>query len=558
MRYADICMKDLSLRDYQQEAKEKIFSQWDHVDNVMYQMPTGTGKTRLFTSIIRDISVWGLRSNNRPRILIVAHRTELIVQIHRSLNKYHVSHGVIAGCLKSERKLAEPVQIASIQTITSCSNKNIAENLNIDFIIIDEAHHAIANSYKKLWNYYPESKKLGVTATPWRMNGCGFTEIFDVLIPSMPIADFLKQGWLSSYQYFSIPANSSIEASIAGIKDFDRSGDYKVNAMEQVLDNDHIRAQLLDSYKQLAYKKKGIIYSISRAHSEHICAQYRNIGVKIVNIDSETPEKIREQYVEDFKKGEIDIIVNVDIFSEGFDCPDIEFIQLARPTKSLVKYIQQVGRGLRKNGDKHCIILDNVGMYNHFGLPDSDHNWEDYFYGKTIALPSPKINSEREPAYVISRERDLSEGSERMLLIQNVELSSPEQHCRIRDNVDISVPKPVNDSQDSGNGLSQISFSVKSNPFFSSKYMIEENESGYFISNLKTCERCFLFEYGHNRTGQISIKKIDNTNYSIIRTIPFGLGTKPKNMLLGTIRKEGQIIKIKPCVGSCCSEISFS
>ena len=558
MKYADICMKDLSLRDYQQEAKEKIFSQWDHVDNVMYQMPTGTGKTRLFTSIIRDISVWGLRSNNRPRILIVAHRTELIVQIHRSLKKYHVSHGVIAGCLKGERKLAEPVQIASIQTITSSSNRNIAENLNIDFIIIDEAHHAIANSYKKLWSYYPESKKLGVTATPWRMNGCGFTEIFDVLIPSMPIADFMKKGWLSSYQYFSIPANSGIEASIAGIKDFDKSGDYKVNAMERVLDNDHIRAQLLDSYKQLAFKKKGIIYSISRTHSEHICVQYRNIGVRIVNIDSETPEKIREQYVEDFKNGFIDIIVNVDIFSEGFDCPDIEFIQLARPTKSLVKYLQQVGRGLRKNGDKHCIILDNVGMYNHFGLPDSDHPWEDYFYGKTNPLPTSNTSSERDFTDVIYRERDLSEGSERMLLIQNIEFPSPEQTDQIQDNVDISVPKPVNDSQDSVNILPHNSFSVKSNPFFSSKFIIEENELGYFIANLKTRERCFLFEYGHNKTGQISIKRIDGSNYSIIRTIPFGLGTKPKNMLLGTIRKEGQIIKIKPCVSGRRSEISFS
>ena len=558
MKYADICMNDLSLREYQQEAKKKIFSQWDHVDNVMYQMPTGTGKTRLFTSIIRDISVWGLRNNNRPRILIVAHRTELIIQIHRSLNKYHVSHGVIAGCLKSERKLAEPVQIASIQTITSSSNRNIAENLNIDFIIIDEAHHAIANSYKQLWKFYPESKKLGVTATPWRMNGSGFTEIFDVLIPSMSIADFMKQGWLSSYQYFSIPANCSIEASIASIKDFDKSGDYKVNAMERVLDNDHIRAQLLDSYKQLAFKKKGIIYSISRAHSEHICAQYRSIGVRIVNIDSETPEKIREQYVEEFKDGNIDIIVNVDIFSEGFDCPDIEFIQLARPTKSLVKYIQQVGRGLRKNGDKHCIILDNVGMYNHFGLPDFDHPWEDYFYGKTIPLPISKNITERESADVICRERDLSEGSERMLLIQNAVFSSPEQNDQIQGDVDISVPEPVNDSQVFGNELSQNSFSVKSKPFFSTKYMIEENESGYFIVNLKTCERSFLFEYGHNKTGQISIKKIDRTNYSIIRTIPFGLGTKPKNMLLGTIRKDGQIIKIKPCVGGRRSEISFS
>ena len=553
--YSDICMKDLSLRDYQQEAKEKIFSQWDRVDNVMYQMPTGTGKTRLFTSIIRDISVWGLRHNDRPRILIVAHRTELIVQIHRSLNKYRVNHGVIAGCLKEERKLSEPVQIASIQTITSSSNRAIAENLNVDFIIIDEAHHAIANSYKKLWSYYPTSKKLGVTATPWRMNGAGFTDIFDVLVPSMPISEFMKKGWLSPYQYYSIPPNSNIESSIENIKDFDRSGDYKVNAMERILDNDHIRAQLLNSYTQLALNKKGIIYSISRTHSEHICAQYQKIGVRIVNIDSETPEKVREKYVSDFQNGDIDIIVNVDIFSEGFDCPDIEFIQLARPTKSLVKYVQQVGRGLRRNGDKHCIILDNVGMYSHFGLPDANHPWEEYFNGTASPQPTVSSHSSCHIEDCLSRERDLSEGSEQMLLIQNADYN-----CSIGKDNDFQVSK---DGQNDNNGLipedvaETEHYVVRSAPFFSSRYVIEENESGYCIVNLKSQERRFLFQEGHHKIGSISIKKMGPNEYTIMRVLPFGQGTKPKTMLLGTIKKDGMIVKIKPYVGRDSQEISF-
>ena len=116
-----------------------------------YQMPTGTGKTRLFTSIIRDINVWGLRNGQRLRILIIAHRSELIEQIDRSLNKYHVTHGIIAGAFKDKRNLSLPVQVASIQTITHASNEHIARHLDVDFIIIDEAHHAVANSYTKLW-----------------------------------------------------------------------------------------------------------------------------------------------------------------------------------------------------------------------------------------------------------------------------------------------------------------------------------------------------------------------------------------------------------------------
>ena len=398
--YCSICMKDLSLRDYQQKAKEKIFSHWNYVNDIMYQMPTGTGKTRLFTSIIRDVNVWGLRTGKKQHILIIAHRSELIEQIDRSLNKYHVSHGIIAGgVFKEKRDLTQSVQVASIQTISHGSNYNLAQNLNIDFIIIDEAHHAVATSYNKLWQLYPEAKKLGVTATPWRMNNRGFKSNFEVFIPSMSIRDFMKKGWLAPYKYYSIPFNSSLIKSIDEIKDFDIEGDYKVSALENIMDNDHIRAQLLNSYKQFALGKKGIIYSISRSHSEHICAQYRASGIQIVSIDSETPARKREMLVNDFKNGLIDIIVNVDIFSEGFDCPDIEFIQLARPTKSLVKYIQQVGRGLRKNGDKECLILDNVALYKSFGLPDEDWNWVAFFEGEEskVSVPARPPSAPRTP-----------------------------------------------------------------------------------------------------------------------------------------------------------------
>ena len=358
--YNEFCQKDVTLRDYQQLAKKEIFGKWNCVDNILYQMPTGTGKTRLFTSIIRDINVWGLRHNIKYRILIIAHRNELVEQSSRSLDKYHIKHGILAGAMKDKRDLTQPIQVASIQTITHPSNRSLIEELQFDFIIIDEAHHAVANSYQKLWKLCPHSKKLGVTATPWRMNNSGFTQIFDVYIPSMSIKEFIQKGWLAAYQYYSIPNSSEIIKSIESIRDFDLEGDYKSSALTQIFDTSKIRAQLYNSYVKIAFGKKGIIYSISREHSEHICTQYRRHNIAIENIDSETPAKVRENIIKAFKNGEIDIIVNVDIFSEGFDCPDIEFIQLARPTKSLVKYLQQVGRGLRKNGNKRCIILGTV------------------------------------------------------------------------------------------------------------------------------------------------------------------------------------------------------
>ena len=418
--YKDIARIDRSLRPYQQAAKEEIFAAWDDYKNVMFQMPTGTGKTRLFTSIISDIKAWGILNNKDIKILIIAHRVELIEQISENLDKYRVSHGIIAG--GKTRNLRPQVQVASIQTISHRTNINIAKSLAVDYIIIDEAHHSLANSYKLLWNLYPESKKLGVTATPWRMNHQGFTSIYEKLILSKQIKDFIKEGWLSPYSYFSISNASRVSQEISNINEFDIEGDYKISALERVMDQSPIRANLLKSYLTLAKGKKGIIYSVSRKHSDHICEEYRQAGINIVRIDSETPRDERRLFVQRFKKGLIDIIVNVDIFSEGFDCPDIEFIQLARPTKSLVKFLQQVGRGLRPTANKcKCIILDNVGAYWEFDLPDADRVWETEFVGELEPKRKRRSSVGRNPAII---ERSFDEGSDELCLIEDIQENS--------------------------------------------------------------------------------------------------------------------------------------
>lgn len=419
--YKEYCKIDHSLRPYQQKAKEQIFSAWDECNNVMFQMPTGTGKTRLFSSIIRDIKNWGVFNSTEVRILIIAHRIELIDQISENLERYKVSHGIIAG--GKQRDLRHSVQVASVQTITHKSNQDLAEGLNVDFIIIDEAHHSVANSYKKLWQFYPNAKKLGVTATPWRMNNRGFQDIFDTLILSEPIIKFIEQGWLAPYNYYSINNNSSIQRDINSITEFDIEGDYKISALENCMDTFSVRAQLLNSYLKFAKGKKGIIYSISRKHSDHICEEFKKAGVNIVRIDSLTPKDERKIYVDRFKQGLIDIIVNVDIFSEGFDCPDIEFIQLARPTKSLVKYLQQVGRGLRPTRDKsRCIILDNVGLHFTFGLPNAERNWVESFEGDLTNARHKSSSSVLLPVEELDGE--FAEGDDEMLLIEGVENNS--------------------------------------------------------------------------------------------------------------------------------------
>ena len=418
--FMNICTADDSLRLYQQKAKREIFNAWDYVDNVMFQMPTGTGKTRLFTSIIKDINEYWHLHPVSARILVIAHRTELIDQISRNLTRYSISHNIIASGKRVIHPFKVNVFLASIQTLTHSANLDFAKKIDAKFIIIDEAHHALATTYKKLWDLYPHSRKLGVTATPWRMNHSGFIDLFDKLILSMPVKQFIEQGYLSTYKYYSIKSDSYVQRAINKLE-FDKFGDYKEASMEEKMDTGSIRAQLLSSYKTYANGKKGIVYAINITHAKHICEEYKKIGLTAVSIDSKTPSSERESLVNQFKRGDIDVIVNVDIFSEGFDCPDIEFIQLARPTRSLVKYLQQVGRGLRKvEGKESCVILDNVGMYVRFGLPDAQRHWKYHFSGHEIseAPTSSRVGTGR------SREIDMSEGEEDMVLIQEVESTS--------------------------------------------------------------------------------------------------------------------------------------
>ena len=540
--YNEFCQKDITLRDYQQLAKEEIFSKWNRVDNILYQMPTGTGKTRLFTSIIRDISIWGLRHNINYRILIIAHRSELIEQSSRSLDKYRIKHGVLAGTMKDKRDLTQAIQVASIQTITHPANQCLIDDLKFDFIIIDEAHHAVANSYQKLWEYCPDAKKLGVTATPWRMNNSGFAQIFDAYIPSMSIKDFIQKGWLATYQYYSIPTSSELVKSIESIREFDIEGDYKNSALVEVCDTSRIRAQLYDSYEKNVLGKKGIIYSISREHSEHICLQYRSRGVAIENIDSKTPAKVREKVIQAFRNGEIDIIVNVDIFSEGFDCPDIEFIQLARPTKSLVKYIQQVGRGLRKNGDKKCIILDNVGMYSRFGLPDEERDWESFFYGEEIETTSTKGYSRNNGSLREYVETDLSEGNEEMILIQDLEM--PKVVEEVVEETSTVIPVIPTEDISTHTTDNIYHFSIKSKTFNSGKYFIEENENGFFIVNARNQNKMLLTTMKTMRGGVIIVKKEPSRkSFTIIKTLSSTNINSSMSRIIGTINKEGLLLK---------------
>ena len=343
-------------------------------------------------------------------------------------------------------------------------------------IVIDEAHHALAKTYKGMWDRFPKAKFLGLTATPCRLNGKGFTDLFDVLVQSWSVPEFISKGRLATYDFVSIKSDGVTQGLIDSLQKRGADGDYQNKEMDRVLNKKPSIERLYKSFEKYGKDRKGIVYAINISHANAIAEFYREHGIAAVAIDSKTPSSLRKELIERFKyssfskthpssltlKGgstafpkplspqgtgdvtapprrseplrskdggpskvspdcagwdrlgatclraadgaaPIQVLVNVDIFSEGFDCPDIEFVQLARPTLSLAKYLQMVGRGLRvARGKKSCVMIDNVGLYRVFGLPSQVWNWNAMFEGKL------KVGKKKETA----KERAFFLGSE--------------------------------------------------------------------------------------------------------------------------------------------------
>ncbi|MGM9702069.1 MAG: DEAD/DEAH box helicase [Prevotella sp.] len=428
------------LRDYQIEICERVREAFKKHRSVMMQMPTGTGKTVVLAELVRQF----LHDNTNRTVVIVAHRRELVEQIQQTLIKVlsfenspvpsypkeglHLSpkssllrredlkpgrlglykqtslrpQGVArelptqynCDCLCAKGAAAH-IEVQSIQWLSQNNNKVLKKP---DLVIVDEAHHAVAKTYRQLWDAWPEARFLGLTATPYRLSGEGFTDLFDMLVDSWTVKRFIAEGWLSAFDYYSIRPESDDQKLIDNLKKRGADGDFQMKELHETLDVAPCIERLFESFERFAYDKKGIVYAIDIAHAEHIAEYYREQGVAAYAISSKTPMDVRKHIIDIFresssfenhppspslplKKG-LQVLVSVDLFSEGFDCPDVEFIQMARPTLSLAKYLQMVGRGLRtRKGKECCTIIDNVGLYRRFGLPSGERNWGMYFGG---------------------------------------------------------------------------------------------------------------------------------------------------------------------------------
>ncbi len=404
-------MKKIELFDYQEDMKARIEKALCLHRSVMAQMPTGTGKTYLLTAVIDSF----VRANPKAKVWIVAHRRELVSQIDETVRKFHSYSSATSSLLSS-------VKAMSIQWLMRHYDE-IEEEPGL--IVIDEAHHALAKTYKEMWERFPKAKFLGLTATPCRLNGKGFTDLFDVLVQSWGVPEFISKGRLATYDFVSIKSDGVTQRLIDSLQKRGADGDYQNKEMDMLLNKKPSIERLYRSLEEYGKDRKGIVYAINISHAQKITKLYQEHGVKAIAIDSKTPATERQQDIEAFKKGDIQVLVNVDIFSEGFDCPDVEFVQLARPTLSLAKYLQMVGRGLRvAKGKKNCVIIDNVGLYRVFGLPSQVWNWNAMFEGKLKVGKKKETPKERE-FFLMSKVQDdipIHPDSEMMMVMSHEEL----------------------------------------------------------------------------------------------------------------------------------------
>ena len=557
-------MKEIKLFDYQEDMKERIEKALRLHRSVMAQMPTGTGKTVLLASVVESF----LREHSNCKVWIVAHRRELVSQIRETIervfSKTHPSSLTLKGgstafpkplspqgtgdvtalrcseplrskvggpskvspcCLSAgaSKEASEclpdclsastfnvPIKAVSIQWLSKHYDE-IEEEPGM--IVIDEAHHALAKTYKEMWERFPKAKFLGLTATPCRLNGKGFTDLFDVLVQSWGVPEFISKGRLATYDFVSIKSDGVTQRLIDSLQKRGADGDYQNKEMDMLLNKKPSIERLYQSLEEFGKDRKGIVYAINISHANAIAEFYREHGIAAVAIDSKTPASERRMLIERFKSSSlsfskthpssltlkggstafpkplspqgtgdvtalrcseplrskvggpskvspdclcgvnrladglapIQVLVNVDIFSEGFDCPDVEFVQLARPTLSLAKYLQMVGRGLRvAKGKKNCVIIDNVGLYRVFGLPSQVWNWNAMFDGKLKVGKKKETPKEKDFFLMYGKQETMPVGqdSEMMMVMSHEELMQSLQYREFVDcNDDFAIVK---------------------------------------------------------------------------------------------------------------------
>ena len=335
----------MKLREYQAELIGRIRLSIMHGHkSIVSVLGCGGGKSVIQAEIARSATDKG------NRVLFLVHRKELCEQITNTFTAQGVD--------------MELCSVSMVQTVSRHIEKIQAPKI----IITDEAHHSTANTYKKIYNAFPNALRLGFTATPCRLNAGGLGEVYDKLITSVSTKWLIDNHYLSPYKYYSVKL-----ADTSGLHV--KAGDYKADEIAELMQSKEIYGETVKQWERLAKNRKTIAYCASVEAAEETAEQFRQAGYTAASLSGSTPKEQRTQIMQDFRDSRIMILTNCELFGEGLDVPDCECTVLLRPTQSLTLYIQQSMRSMRYMPDKTAIIIDHVGNCYLHGLPDDEREW---------------------------------------------------------------------------------------------------------------------------------------------------------------------------------------
>jgi len=326
---------------------------------VLLQLPTGAGKTFIFCRIGAGAIAKG------KRVWLLGHRAEILTQISDALYALGIDHGVLEG---GQQDTSATIIVASIATMARRLDRY--NDVPPDLIIVDEAHHAVAGSWRKILNAFPTARILGTTATPERLDGRGLGDVFQAMIIGPDVAELTRQKYLVPAVVYA----PSVAVDLSGVRT--RAGDYASDDLAKVMGQGALVGDAIEHYKNLGGGVPAIAFAVNVAHSQQIAARFNAAGIAAAHVDGETPAAERNHFIAALGTGKLKVLCNCGLISEGVDVPIVGAAILMRPTQSLGLYLQMVGRALRPApGKTRAIILDHAGNSWRHGLPADPREW---------------------------------------------------------------------------------------------------------------------------------------------------------------------------------------
>lgn len=345
------------LRDYQDECVANVRREFKHTRRVLLQAPTGSGKTIMFSHIAHSAA------QKDKRILIMAHRHQIVTQISAALTSFGLRHGLIAPGYTMTNDL---LQIGMVQTIARRLGRMAAP----DLIITDECHHGTSDQYQIVYRTFSKALSLGVSATPERLDGRGLAEVYDVIVNGPRMRWLIDNNYLSNYDYYSPPPIADF-ASL-----HTKYGDFDLAEMAELVDQASITGDVIDHYRMYLNGAPSIAFCVNVAHAEHVAGQFRSEGIRSYSIDGKMDRDRQSKLIKGLADGSVEVLTSCNLISEGVDVPVVSGAILLRRTKSLTNFLQSVGRTfrLKPNGGR-ATLLDHVGNIALHGAPAMDRQW---------------------------------------------------------------------------------------------------------------------------------------------------------------------------------------